>query len=99
MLKKPVLTPLSCPLGKLAKALVLPVLKKRELKPSTSEPPLAVLKKPELRPFNVPPLAALKKPELMSPVFPKPELVQSSRNYNSHMKFRSNHARKHQWKV
>jgi hypothetical protein len=83
MLKKPVLTPLSCPLGKLAKALVLPVLKKPELKPSTSEPALA----------------ALKKPELMSPVFPKPELVQSSRNYNSHMKFHSNHARKHQWKV
>jgi hypothetical protein len=98
MLKKPVLTPLSCPLGKLAKALVLPVLKKPELRP-LNVPPLAVLKKPELRPLNVPPLAALKKPELMSPVFPKPELVQSSRNYNSHMKFRLNHARKHQWKV
>ena len=49
MLKKPVSKPLNTPLGAGPRAFVTPVLKKPDIRPLASAPPLAVLLMPEMK--------------------------------------------------
>ncbi len=53
----------------------MPVFPMPEVTPLCPVPPLAVLKKPDIRPGVPPPVAVLKNPELRVPVLLKPELV------------------------
>ena len=79
LLNKPEPTPLIRPDGKLMNGPVTPVFKRPEISPFMVEPPLAWLKKPDIKPFTFRgppgPLAVLLKPDTSVPVLPKPEVV------------------------